>query len=151
MVIKALGAISKIVGDKPAVAEAGDGTIQVVDKDNVMCFTIGPGSLQALMNGLAGRIKLGRFIRGTPEPDVEMCFNVDLLRKALSALPAKTTVRIGVAPLAMGTSGLLYIRGSTQPEFGGETINVVLSGVIEEPELDGSRPSDKLVLTINEV
>ena len=151
MVIKALGAISKVVGDKPAVAEAGDGTIQVVDKDKVMCFTIGPGSLQALMKGLAGKIEQGRFIRGTPEPDVEMCFDVDLLRKALTAFPAKTTVRIGVAPLAIGTCGLLYIRGSTQPQFGGETLNVVFSGVIEEPEADGSRPSDKLVLTTDEV
>jgi len=147
MVIKALGAISKIVGDKPTVKEGGNGTIQVLDMKSVMCFTIGPGSLQTLVKGLAGQVEKGHIIRGTPEPDVELCFDVDLLRKALSAFPAKTTARLGVAPLAGGSCGLLYIRGSILPQFNGEALNVILSGVIEEPEADGSLPSDRVVLT----
>ena len=141
MVIKALGAISKIVGDKPRVGEGRNGVIQVMDKKRVMCFTIGPGSLQAMVKGLAGQVEKGHIIQGAPEPDVELCFDVDLLRKALSAFPAKTTVRIGVVP------HLLYIRGSTLPSFDGDVLNVILCGVTEEPEADGSRPSDRLVLT----
>ena len=150
MVIKALGAISKIVGDKPTVKEERDGTIQVVDKASVMCFTIGPGSLQTMVKGLAGQVEKGRIIRGTPEPDEEVCFDANLLRKALSAFPAKTTVRIGIAAPAGGGHGLLYIRGSTQPNFDGEALNVILSPVIEEPEADGARPSDRVVLTNGE-
>jgi len=140
MVIKALGAISKIVGDKPTVTEERNGTIQVLDKKSVMCFTIGPGSLQAMVKGLAGQVEEGHIIRKIPEPDAELCFDVDLVRKALSAFPAKTTVRIGVDPF-------LYIRGSTLPDFNGEVLNVFLSRVIEEPEEDGSRTSDRVVLT----
>ena len=147
MELKMLGAISKIVGDKPRVTEVRDGTVQVVDKDKVMCFTIGPGSLQALMKSLAGEIVGGRILRGVPEPDVELCFDVNLLKKALSVLPAKTTVRIGLAPHQGGTYGLLYIRGSSLPSFDGEAINIILSGVVEELEADGSRPSDRTVLT----
>ena len=150
MIIKALGAISKIVGDKPTVKEERDGSIQVVDKASVMCFTIGPGSLQAMVKGLAGQVEKGRIIRGTPEPDEEVCFDANLLRKALSAYPAKTTVRIGIAAPAGGGHGLLYIRGSTLPNFDGEALNVILSPVIEEPEADGSRPSDRVVLTNGE-
>ena len=147
MVIKALGAISKIVGDKPRVGEGRNGVIQVMDKKRVMCFTIGPGSLQAMVKGLAGQVEKGHIIQGAPEPDVELCFDVDLLRKALSAFPAKTTVRIGVDPYTEGGVGLLYIRGSTLPNFNGEALNVFLCGVSEEPEADGSRPSDRVVLT----
>ena len=147
MVIKALGAISKIVGDKPTVKEGGNGTIQVMDKKSVMCFTIGPGSLQAMVKGLAGQVEKGHIIRGALNPDVELCFDVDLLKKALSAFPAKTTVRMGVDPYAEGTLGLLHIRGSTRPNFDGEALNVVLCRVIEELEADGSRPSDRVVLT----
>ena len=147
MIIKALGAISKIVGDKPTVKEGGKGTIQVMDKKSVMCFTIGPGSLQAMVKGLAGQVEEGHIIRRTPNPDVEICFDADLLRKALSAFPAKTTVRIGIATDAEGTPGLLHIRGSTRPNFDGEALNVVLCRVIEELEADGSRPSDRVVLT----
>ena len=143
-VIKALGAISKIVGDKPSVKEERNGTIQVADKKGLMCFTIGPGSLQAMVKGLAGQVEEGHIIQGAPEPDVELCFDVDLLRKALSAFPTKTTVRIGVVP------HLLYIRGSTLPTFDGEALNVILCGIIEEPEADGSRPSDRVVLTNEE-
>lgn len=139
-VIKALGAISKIVGDKPTVTEERNGTIQVLDKKRVMCFTIGPGSLQAMVKGLAGQIKEGHIIREDPHPDTELCFDVDLLRKTLSVFPAKTTVRIGVAPF-------LYIRGSTMPDFDGEVLNAFLARVVEEPEADGSRPSNRLVLT----
>lgn len=151
VVIKALGAISKIVGDKPTVAEEKNGTIQVVDEGRVMCFTIGPGSLQAMVKGLAGQVKKGRIVRGTPEPDVEQCFDVDLLKKALSVFPAKTTVRIGVTPYAEGDVGLLHIRGSTLPSFNGEVLNVFLCKAIEEPEADGSRPSDRLVLTTEDM
>ena len=147
MVIKALGAISRIVGDKPRVGEGRNGTVQVLDKKNVMCFTIGPGSLQAMVKGLVGQVEEGHIIRGIPEPDVEICFDADLLRKALSAFPAKTTVRMGIALHAGGASGVLYIRGSTLPNFVGEAFNVILCGVIDEPEADGSRPSDRVVLT----
>ena len=144
MVIKTLGAISKIVGDKPTVTETRNGTVQVVDKETVMCFTIGPGSLQAMLKGLAGQGE--RRIIQLPEPDAEMCFDANLLKKALSVFPAKTTVRVGLTPTG-GDHGLLYIRGSTRPHFDGEALNVVLTGVVEEPEADGSRPSDKVVLT----
>lgn len=147
MVIKALGAISKIVGDKPTVKEERNGTIQVMDKKGVMCFTIGPGSLQAMVKGLAGQVEKGHIIRGSLNPDVELCFDVGLLRKALSAFPAKTTVRIGVDPYAEGALGLLYIRGNTLPNSNGEALNVFICNVIEEHEADGSRPSDRLVLT----
>lgn len=149
-VIKALGAISKIVGDKPAVKEGGNGTIQVMDKKSVMGITIGPGTLQALVKGLAGQVEKGRIILGSPNLDAEMCFDVDLLRKALSAFPPKTTVRMGVDPYTEGGLGLLHIRGSTLPRFNGEVINVILCGLIEDHEADGSRPSDKVILTTEE-
>ena len=147
MVIKMLGAISKIVGDKPTVKAGRNGALQVLDKGRTMCFTIGPGSVQAMVKGLAGQVEKGRIIRGTPEPDEEVCFDVDLLKKALSAFPAKTTVRIGCVPHGGEDQGLLHIRGSTQPNFNGEALNVVLCCVVEEPEADGSRPSDRVVLT----
>ena len=147
MVIKALGAISKIVGDKPTVKEGRNGTIQVMDKKSVMCFTIGPGTLQALVKGLAGQVEKGHITLESLNQDAEMCFDVDLLKKALSAFPAKTTVRMGFNADAERTIGLLHIRGSTLPNFNGEVLNVVVCRVIEELEADGSRPSDKLVLT----
>ena len=150
MVIKTLGAISKIVGDKPTVKAGRNGVLQVLNKGYTMCFTIGPGSLQAMVKGLAGQVEKGRIIRGTPEPAEEVCFDANLLRKALSAFPAKTTVRIGIAAPAGGGHGLLYIRGSTQPNFNGEALNVILCCVVEEPEADGSRPSDRVVLTKRE-
>ena len=138
------------MGDKPTVMEGRNGALQVLDKGRTMCFAIGPGSLQAMLKGLAGQVEEGRLLQWIPEPDVEMCFDVDLLKKAFSAFPAKTTVRIGCVPHGGEDQGLLHIRGSTQPNFNGEALNVILCCVVEEPEADGSRPSDRVVLTKRE-
>ena len=100
---------------------------------------------------MAGKVEKGLIIWRTPEPEVAMCFDADLLKKALSVFPAKTTVRIGVTPYAEADNGLLYIRGSTLPNFNGEALNVILCRVTEEPEADGSLPSDRLVLTTEDM